>query len=146
MQCIVDEYPTISAANFPPNISADSVFRVILGLESNYTLIVVDPGDNFTLSIRGGQPVNSILEKIEEEEYVFRWNLMELTNKPLVFVAIDSRGASSAFSPVVEVCACVNGGNCTREGLITSNATIILKCMCTEGMFKNCSAIANEKH
>lgn len=126
---------TLSAANYPPNITADAVFRVNLGLESIYALTVVDPGDNFTLSIQGGLPSNSVLEEVEEEEYVFHWTLMELTNEPLVFVANDSRGASSTFSPVVEVCACVNGGACTREGLITSNATITLKCMCTEGTF-----------
>jgi hypothetical protein len=103
-------------------------------MESIYTLTVVDPGDNITLSIRGGLPINSVLEKVDEEEYIFIWTLMELTNEPLVFVANDSRGAASTFSPVVEVCACVNGGACTREGIITSNATITLKCMCTQGM------------
>jgi hypothetical protein len=97
---------------------------------------VVDADDNFTLGIRGGLPINSILEEVDEGEYLFRWNLMELTNEPLVFVANDSRGASSTFSPVVEVCACVNGGTCTREGLITSNTTITLRCMCTEGKQK----------
>ena len=125
----------ISTENFPPNISADAVFRVTLGMESIYILTVVDPGDNVTLSVRGGLPVNSVLEKVDEEEYIFIWTLMELTNEPLVFIANDSRGAASTFSPVVEVCACVNGGVCTREGIITSNATITLKCMCTEGMY-----------
>lgn len=124
----------ISTENFPPNISADAVFRVTLGMESTYILTVMDPGDNVTLSVRGGLPVNSVLEKVDEEEYIFIWTLMGLTNEPLVFIANDSRGAASTFSPVVEVCACVNGGACTREGIITSNATITLKCMCTEGM------------
>ena len=102
-------------------------------MESSYTLTVIDPEDNVTLSIQGGLPVNSVLEKVDDEEFVFLWTLMELTNEPLVFVANDSRGAASTFTPVVEVCACVNGGDCTREGVITSNATITLKCMCTEG-------------
>ena len=104
-------------------------------------LTVIDPGDNVTLSIRGGLPVNSVLERVDEEEYIFIWTLMELTNKPLVFVANDSRGAASTFSPVVEVCACVNGGACTREGVITSNATVTLKCMCTEGMLPVVSCV-----
>ena len=127
---------SFSPANFPPNISAEAVFRVTLGVEANYILMVVDPGDNFTLNVQGGLPSNSFLEEeVEEGEYLFRWTLMALTNEPLVFVANDSRGASSIFSPVVEVCACANGGDCTREGLITSNATITLQCMCTEGEF-----------
>ena len=123
-----------STANLPPNISADAVFRVTLGLESSYILTVVDPGDNVTLSLLGGFPVNSLLETLDKVEYIFRWTLMELTNEALVFVANDSRGASSIFSPIVEVCACVNGGACTREGIITSNATITLRCMCPQGM------------
>ena len=104
----------IPTENFPPNISADAVFRVTLGMESIYILTVMDPGDNVTLSVRGGLPVNSVLEKVDEEEYIFIWTLMELTNEPLVFIANDSRGAASTFSPVVEVCACVNGGACTH--------------------------------
>ncbi len=126
-------YYLIFAENFPPNISSEAVFRVFLGLVNNFTLTVVDPGDNFTLSVQGGLPLHSVLEKVEEDSYIFSWNLMELTNEQLVFIANDSRGASSMFSPIVEVCACVNGGVCTQEGLITSNATITLKCMCTEG-------------
>ena len=94
---------------------------------------MVDPGDNVTLSLLGGLPVNSVLETLDNLEYVFRWTLMELTNEALVFSANDSRGASSIFSPIVEVCACVNSGACTREGIITSNATITLRCMCTQG-------------
>ena len=102
-------------------------------METYFTLTVVDPGDRFNLSVQGGLPLHSVLEKVEEDNYIFSWNLMELTNEPLVFIANDLRGASSIFSPVVEVCACVNGGVCTQGGLITSNATITLKCMCTEG-------------
>ncbi len=100
----------------------------------NFTITVVDPGDKFTLSVQGGLPLHSVLEKVEEEKYIFSWNLTELTNEPLMFIANDSRGASSIFSPVVEVCACINRGVCTREGLVTSNATITLKCRCTEGI------------
>ena len=130
-----DSFYKNPAENFPPNISADAVFRVMLGLESVYTLTVFDEDDNFTLSLQGDFPINAALEAVDEMVYVFRWTLMELTNdlQPLVFVANDSRGASSTFSPVVEVCACANGGACTRDGIITSNATITLKCMCTQG-------------
>ena len=38
------------------------------------------------------------------------------------------------LEPTVEICACANGGSCTRNGLITSNLTIIMNCQCTEGM------------
>ena len=123
----------ISAENSAPNITAAAVFSVLLGEESLYPLTVVDTGDNFTLDVVGGLPANSALESVGEGEFIFRWVLEELTTEPLVFVANDSRGAASTFVPIVEVCACANGGNCTRDGLLTANATLVLKCVCTEG-------------
>ena len=123
----------LSPANFPPNISADIFFKVTLGQESIYNIAVNDPGDEVILTVLGGLPANSILEDKGSGEYVFHWNLQEVTTKPLVFVANDSKGASSTFIPIVEVCACANGGNCTREGLLSNNATTVLNCMCSEG-------------
>ena len=99
-----------------------------------FTLTVVDPGDEFTLSTQGGLPQGSTLEKIAEGEYVFHWNLQEITTEPLVFVANDTAGASSTFVPTVEICACVNQGNCTLDGLQTSGATVVMNCHCNEGI------------
>lgn len=119
--------------NFPPNISADATFRVNLGQESTFTLYVEDPGDEFNLTIRGGLPEDSVLEEVDEGEYEFCWTLQEITTEPLVFVANDTRGAFSVFVPTVEVCACVNGGNCTLDGLLTSDATVVMNCVCNDG-------------
>ena len=96
-------------------------------------LSVVDSNDNFTLSLQDDLPGNVVLERLSEGEYRFRWTLEEITNQSLVFVANDSRGASSLFTPTVEICACVNRGICSLDGLITSNITIIMNCLCTEG-------------
>lgn len=123
-----------SIDNFPPNISADATFRVNLGQESTFTLYIEDPGDEFTLSVRGGLLENSFLEETDDEGvFDFRWTLEEITTEPLVFVANDSKGASSLFVPTVEVCACVNGGNCTLDGLLTSDATVVMNCVCSDG-------------
>ena len=123
-------------ANNPPNITADEVFIVHVGVESLFTIVVEDPGDEFTLTVVGGLPPSSELEESERGNYIFHWNLQEVTMFPLRFIANDSRGASSVFVPNVEICACVNGGNCTREGLLSNNATVVLNCMCPEGMIK----------
>ena len=121
--------------NFPPNISGNSVFRVNVNQESTYFLSVTDPDDTFTLIIEGGNPNNSTLVKIEEGEYMFVLNL-QMTFEPLrlVFVANDSRGGVATFEPTLEICACSNLGTCIRDGLISSNSTIIMSCQCTEGM------------
>ena len=123
--------------NFPPNISGNAVFRVNIGHRSTYFFSVTDPDDTVTMTVQGVTTNNSTLMKLEEGEYVFVLNLQQLlTFEPLnlVFVANDSRGAVATFEPTVEICACANEGTCTREGLITSNSTIIMNCQCTEGM------------
>ena len=41
---------------------------------------------------------------------------------------------ASVKSIQVEVCGCVNGGQCTREAILdTSSAVIVLNCICPEG-------------
>ena len=129
----------INPDNFPPIISAEVIFRVNVGEESVFSLNVVDPnlGDEFTLTVQGGLPADSVLEEIAEGEYAFRWNLMDVTTEPLVFIANDTRGASSTFIPTVEVCACVNGGSCILDVLLESDTTVVLNCHCSEGRFKN---------
>ena len=87
----------------------------------------MDPGDKFTVNVQGGLPPNSLLEELGDGEYAFKWNLQELTNDPLVFVATDTRNASSTHTPIVEVCACANDGVCTRS--------ITMACLCSEGKY-----------
>lgn len=108
-----------------------------LGQLSELMIDVEDPEDEFSLTVQGGLPENSVLEALSEGEFIFQWTLQEITFMPLVFVANDSQGASTLFTPVVEICACENGGNCTRDGLLTNNATIVLICQCTEGILIN---------
>ncbi len=124
--------------NFPPNITASNVFLVNLRQESVFMLTVTDPGDEFSLNIRGGLPENSILDE-SGGQFTFRWILQQVTFEPLVFVANDSRNATTLFIPTVEVCACENGGTCTRNGLLTNNATILLNCQCSNGKILSCS-------
>ena len=41
---------------------------------------------------------------------------------------------ASVKSIQVEVCGCVNGGECIREAMLdTSSAVIVLNCICPEG-------------
>ena len=124
----------LNTGNVPPNITAMATFRVYLNQKSVFTLTVVDPGDEFTLSVVDGLPDNSVLEETANGTFEFAWTPQEITFEPLVFVANDSRGAAALFTPTVEICACVNGGNCTLDGLITNNATVLMNCECTEGM------------
>lgn len=104
-----------------------------VGQEAEFTLTVEDPGDEVTLTVLGGPPPNAVLQDVGRGEHVLRWTLQTVTTAPLTFLANDSRGASSTHVPSVEICACANGGTCTREGLLATNATTTLNCVCPEG-------------
>ena len=103
-------------------------------MKATLYLSVMDPGDNVTLSVQGGLPDTATLEELTEGEFVFQWTLQEVTYEPLTFVANDSKGAASVFSPKLEVCACANGGNCSFDGISSNNVTIVMNCQCTQGM------------
>ena len=121
------------AANFPPEISADTSLRVSIGEEFVYKLSVNDPGDEVFLTMHGGLPRGSTLEQIDEGKHVFQWTIQEVTTEPLVFIANDTAGASSTFSPVLHICACVNGGNCSLNGPLSGTSTVVMNCNCSEG-------------
>ena len=124
----------ISTDNFPPNISGNGIFTVRVGQNNSYYFTVQDPGDNITVSVVGGLPTNAFLEESNEGHYTLRWSPTETSNATLTLLATDSLGALSTLTPRVHVCACFNGGNCTLEGVIsTDNSTIVLNCDCTEG-------------
>lgn len=122
-----------SAENLNPEIAGSATFRVHVNEESVYNFQVVDPGDNFTVDIEDGLPSNPLLHDLGNGDYRFVWNLMEVTNIPLVILATDSRNATSVHIPIVEVCACTNNGICTVDGLLTTNTTITMACICGEG-------------
>ena len=101
---------------------------------NSYNFTVQDPGDNITVSVVGGLPFTTLLEESNEGHYTLHWSPNETPNATLTLLATDSLGALSAFTPKVHVCACFNGGNCTLEGVIsTDNSTIVLNCDYTEG-------------
>lgn len=121
------------AANLPPKISADDFLRVSIGEKIIYQITVNDSDDEVFLDVYGGLPQGSTLEQIDEGEYVFQWTLQEVTEEPLVFIATDTGGASSTFAPVVHICACVNGGICSLDGLLSGTHMVVMNCNCNEG-------------
>ena len=121
--------------NFPPNMTGSDTFRVTVGQEAVYQFTVIDDsGDNFTVEVVGGIPPNATLSDDGEGSYTFTWTLLEPTTTELVFTAVDSEGAGSALTPLVEVCACTNGGDCTLSGEpFNVSSTVIMNCDCTRG-------------
>jgi hypothetical protein len=122
--------------NFPPSVIGDSeVFNVTVGRENIYNFRVSD-SSTFTVTVDGGVPQGGILTDDGEGRYTFRWTPVAIPDRALSFLAEDELGAGTLHSPVLQVCACFNGGECTAQGLPSSTNELIqnLTCICTEGM------------
>ena len=126
-----------TSGNDPPSIIGElnEVFLVTVGEESIYTFSVNDSND-FNVTVEGGVPDGGVLSDDGNGTYTFAWMLEALPNiSGLSFVAIDSVGAASIHSPSLQLCACFNGGECTEEGILNTDESLItLNCLCDEGM------------
>lgn len=111
------------------------MFRVNVGEENIYTFTVTDT-DDFNVTV-DDQPEDSILFDDGNGTYMFIWTPLTIPISELTFTAIDEIGGASVHSPLVQVCACFNGGQCTLQGVSTPDRQIQnLTCLCTEGKCK----------
>ena len=115
-------------------MTGENLFTVTVGQQAEYTFTVTDAKNTFVVGVLGGLPISSELINQGDGVFTFSWTLQQPTNMSLTFFARDSLNASSTLSPRVEVCACANGGECTLDGLLSTDySTVIMNCLCTEG-------------
>ena len=127
----------LNLANFPPIINGSSSLYIILGEEARFTFNVTDDKNLYDVTVTNGLPVNSTLTSTPLDgysEYLFTWNLYEVVDLSLSFEAADELDAVSMLIVQVYICACQNGGNCTLNGVLSSHSTIVLNCVCPEGI------------
>ena len=108
-----------------------------VGEESIYTFSVNDSND-FNITIEGGVPEGGVLSDDGNGTYTFTWTLdtLPMNFSGLSFVAIDSVGAASIHSPSLQLCACFNGGECTDEGILSVDGSLVtMTCICNEGTY-----------
>ena len=124
--CLVD--------NFPPNITGKNTFLVNVGQLNIFNFTVEDIDSNITVHAAGGLPTNALLIANGGIHYSLHYSPLVAANRTLTLIATDPHGASSTFTPKVYFCACVNGGDCTLEGIAESDDKIIvMNCACSEG-------------
>ncbi len=112
------------------------MFNVTVGVQNIYTFRVSD-SNNFTVAIDELMPQGSQLFDDGNGRYTFRWRPESSPSTILSFVAVDELGAATLHSPVLHVCACFNGGQCTLEGVPSTDQLIQnLTCICPEGNVK----------
>ena len=102
---------------------------------SVYSFVVTDDsGLGTRVSIVGGIPRAGSLTNISNA-FTFSWN--PTTSEDvygLTFYATDSLGATGILRPKVYVCSCLNGGNCTQEGMFNSTQNVTtMQCNCPAG-------------
>jgi hypothetical protein len=53
-----------------------------------------------------------------------------------VFAAVDDMSASTLYEPQIEFCQCLNGAECTLDGVLNQIANPVdLACICSTGRF-----------
>ena len=121
--------------NSPPSMVGNKTLRVIVGQETMYSFTVEDTTDNFTVNAIERQVVNTSLTNDGNGNFTYTFTVYKPSNVTLTFLAEDSMGAATSLTPILELCSCVHGGNCTLQGLLTiESTTIIMNCECPEGI------------
>ena len=112
-----------------------------VGEESVYTFTVTSDSQNITVIIlhEGEEtlPSDVQLNNPDGDTYTITWTPSDNTSVlNLTIVAMDPslQSISSFFDPVVQLCTCENGGNCTTDGLLANDFSfVVLNCQCPEG-------------
>ena len=112
-----------------------------VGEESVYTFTVSSDSENISVIIlhEGEEtlPSGVQLNNPDGDSWTITWTPADNTsvlNMTIVAVDLNMNDISSIFNPVVQLCACENGGNCTTDGLpVNDFSFVILNCDCPEG-------------
>ena len=118
-----------------------------VGEESVYTFTVSSDSQNINVIIlhEGEEtlPSGVLLNNPDDDSYTITWTPADSTallNLTIVAADPNMKNISSIFNPVVQLCACENGGNCTTDGLLTNDFSfIVLNCECLEGTYHKCN-------
>ena len=121
--------------NFPPNITAEDMFNVKIGQMNIFNFTVQDIDDSIIVNVVGKiSPTELAIVSNGGSQYSLLYHPAAVSNETLTLIATDPHNASATFSPSLHFCACSNGGNCTLEGLVLSDAqTLTMNCACSEG-------------
>ena len=120
-----------------------------VGEESFYTFTVTSDSQNIIVIIlhEGEEtlPSGVQLNNSDGDSYTITWIPSDNTSVlNLTIVAIDPtfKNITSFFNPVVQLCACKNGGNCTTGGLLANDFSfVVLICECPEGSYLLCTYV-----
>ncbi|XP_077993150.1 uncharacterized protein LOC144447118 [Glandiceps talaboti] len=131
-------------ANFPPNITANTVINATVGVEVVECVIATDPnGDEVKYSLQedvlGGDI--SVDKDGSSPCYTygrFEWTPKDTSKVKVAYIASDDKDASTTFVVVVRLCDCKNNGVCDFMGSTNGSDVVndnfkVVPCNCANG-------------
>ncbi|XP_078608665.1 uncharacterized protein LOC144880404 [Branchiostoma floridae x Branchiostoma japonicum] len=124
--------------NLVPSFTVPDVMEVTVG--SNYTFLLMASEKNaseyVTLDLQGpGTLNNNSLYHADTNMYLrtYGWTPNDTNPVTVKFQATDSQGFITAYTPLVKLCQCENGGTCNFEGSTQTDGTFVQAiCHCTD--------------
>ena len=101
-----------------------------------FNFTVQETDDSIIVNVLGEilSPTELTIASNGGSQYSLLYRPTAVSNDTMTLIATDPNNASATFSPSLHFCACLNGGNCTLEGLVLSDAqTLTMNCACSEG-------------
>ena len=97
-----------------------------------FNLTLQDADDDIIVNVLGEiSPTELTIVNKGGNQYSLCYHPAAVSNETMTLIATDPHNASATFSPSLHFCACSNGGNCTLEGVVLSDAQT--HCACSEG-------------
>ena len=121
--------------SFPPNISAPIIFLATVGTASTYPFIVTG-SVNVTVVVNGQDTLPPNTNFTENgDAFTLIWTPVDTSEEfNFTIIATAEQSARSMFIPRVQLCGCLNGGNCTEDGVLNLESPfVVLNCECPAG-------------
>lgn len=121
--------------SFPPNISAPATFVITVGMSSIYSFTVTTESTNLNVtSFVNDESYNNITRN--GDTFTLTYNTFDRNEEiNLTIIATTEQDARSMVVPRVQLCGCMNNGNCTVDGVPNIESPfVVLNCECPAGI------------
>ncbi|RDD39384.1 Mucin-like protein [Trichoplax sp. H2] len=116
----------------PPSMIGPSSINVTVGSNESFVITATSPnGYNINFTLTGNLPkgINFVNGSAVGS---FSWDVSSANPVSLTFIATDSKGKSSTFTPVVNMCNCSMNGQCMWNSAV-GEAFAAVPCQCSAG-------------
>ena len=126
------------AVSFPPNITGPAVYSIKPGMVAVYNFTVT-AAQQFQITVIGNLTGNLTNYG---GLYSFSTYYTDSNRATVTFLANDTLGSVSLLIPQLQICACLNGGTCTKDGIRDVNQNpLVLNCRCSKGMHQTVATL-----